>query len=121
MFPSFSLFQSLTPSHIDHLLRLLSWTSWHRDELLFAAATLGFVIGICVGAGGAAVVLHKLSWQKTISTDSVSPISVSVHQSVNASKISSTASECAFASAGLDTSLPPSRVARLRRGGGAVA
>ena len=120
MFPLFN-FRSITPSHIDSVLRLPSWTSWHRDELILAAAAVGLVIGICVGTIGAAVVLHQLSWRKATSTDSVSPISVSVHQSVNAAKHPSTVHECAFASAGLDTSLPSSRDARLRRGGRAVA
>ena len=94
MFLLFS-FRSITPSHIDSLLRLLSGTNWQRDELILAAAAVGLVLVICVGAVGAAVVLR---------------------QSLNAAKTSCSASECAPAPAGMDASSPPNRAARLRRG-----
>ena len=120
MFSPFS-FRSGSPSHIDTLLRLLSWTSWHRDELILAAAVVCLVVGIFVGVVGAVVVLHSLNLRKGTSTDSASPVSVSVHQSVNNAETPRSTFDWNPAPTGLDTSVPPNRAARLRRGGGALA
>jgi hypothetical protein len=118
-FEMLPLFREVTPTLVEQFLRYLTISAWPRDNLLLAAGCVGLAVGILIGAAGVVVAL-RLSETQSLhqQRESTSPVSVNVHQSVNAAETSGSRYS---SSASLDLEPASHGTARLRRGGGTMA